>query len=127
VIAELALRVGLDLDVLGGTMASQRLFDAVPFYAGLTLEQIGGRGVRWQERDAASAFPGADAAAVRELAPEPAVPGEDATEPGPDAADLAGWRSVWDAPEVEYSPALEFLFPRTSAVLPLSYSAGGKT
>ena len=30
--------------------ASQRLFDAVPFYAGLTLEEIGGRGVRWQER-----------------------------------------------------------------------------
>ena len=30
----------------------------------------------------------------------------------PDAADLAGWRSVWDAHEVEFSPALEFLFPR---------------
>ena len=28
---------------------------AVPFYAGLTLDEIGGRGVRWQERDAASA------------------------------------------------------------------------
>ncbi len=57
VIAELALRAGLDLDVLNGQMASRRLFDAVPFYAGLTLEEIGGRGVRWQERDAASAFP----------------------------------------------------------------------
>ena len=34
-------------------MASQQLFDAVPFYAGLTLEEIGGKGVRWQERDAA--------------------------------------------------------------------------
>ena len=32
-------------------MASQQLFDAVPFYAGLTLEEIGGRGVRWQERE----------------------------------------------------------------------------
>jgi hypothetical protein len=31
---------------------------------------------------------------------------------------------VWDAPEVEYSPALEFLFPRERAVLPLSYSGG---
>ena len=50
-------RVGLDLDVLTGSMASQQLFDAVPFYAGLTLEEIGGRGVRWQEREAASAFP----------------------------------------------------------------------
>ena len=34
-----------------------QLFDAVPFYAGLTLEEIGGRGVRWQERDAAGAYP----------------------------------------------------------------------
>jgi hypothetical protein len=39
-------------------------------------------------------------------------------------ADVAGWRSLWDAPEVEYSPALEFLFPRPQAVLPLSYSGG---
>ena len=40
-----------------GTMASSQLFDAVPFYEGLTLEEIGGKGVRWQERDAAGAYP----------------------------------------------------------------------
>ncbi len=64
VLAELTRRIGLtlagsphdggqagDLDVLSGSMASQLLFDAVPQYSGLTLEQIGGRGVRWQERD----------------------------------------------------------------------------
>jgi NADH-quinone oxidoreductase subunit G len=117
VIAELALRVGLDLDVLSGMMASQRLFEAVPFYGGLTLEAIGGRGVRWQEREAATAFPAADAEATLGDAAEPGTPGED-------AAELAGWRSVWDAAEVEYSPALEFLFPREKAVLPLSYSGG---
>ncbi len=39
-------------------MASQQLFDAVPFYAGLTLEEIGGKGVRWQDRPAAEAYPG---------------------------------------------------------------------
>jgi NADH-quinone oxidoreductase subunit G len=55
VIAELAQRVGLDLDVLSGAMASQQLFDAVPFYEGLTLEEIGGKGVRWQERETAVA------------------------------------------------------------------------
>ncbi len=54
-IAELAQRIGLDLDVLSGAMASQQLFDAVPFYEGLTLEEIGGRGVRWQERETAVA------------------------------------------------------------------------
>ncbi len=53
VIAELAKRVGLDLEVLSGAMASQQLFEAVPRYEGLTLELIGGRGVRPHEREAA--------------------------------------------------------------------------
>jgi NADH-quinone oxidoreductase subunit G len=53
VIAELARRVGLDLEVLSGAMASQQLFEAVPRYEGLTLELIGGRGVRPHEREAA--------------------------------------------------------------------------
>jgi NADH-quinone oxidoreductase subunit G len=56
-IVDLAARLGLDLGVLTGQMASQQLFDAVPFYNGLTLEEIGGRGVRWQERPQASAYP----------------------------------------------------------------------
>ena len=108
------------LDVLSGPMASAQLFEAVPFYAGLTLEEIGGRGVRWQERAAGAAFPAPQAGFARERTPELAATPED-------AVDLAGYRSVWDAPEVELSPALEFLFPRTDAVLPLSYSGGGKT
>jgi NADH-quinone oxidoreductase subunit G len=55
VIADLAQRVGLDLELRSGAMASQQLFDAVPQYAGLTLEEIGGRGVRPQEREMAVA------------------------------------------------------------------------
>ncbi len=51
-IADLSARIGLDFGVRTGAMASQQLFDAVPFYAGLTLEEIGGKGVRWQERKA---------------------------------------------------------------------------
>ncbi|HYM45462.1 MAG TPA: NADH-quinone oxidoreductase subunit NuoG [Solirubrobacteraceae bacterium] len=55
-LADLAARIGLDLEVRTASMASRQLFDAVPFYAGLTLEEIGGKGVRWQERPAASAY-----------------------------------------------------------------------
>ncbi len=55
VLAELAARLGVDLNVHDDNMASQLLFDAVPFYAGVTLEEIGGRGVRWQERRASGA------------------------------------------------------------------------
>src|SRR4029077_2776976 len=50
VIADLARRLDLDLGVLTGAMASAQLFAAVPFYDGLTLDEIGGKGVRWQER-----------------------------------------------------------------------------
>ncbi|HEV3048415.1 MAG TPA: NADH-quinone oxidoreductase subunit NuoG [Solirubrobacteraceae bacterium] len=117
VIAELALRLGLDTDVLTGAMASARLFEAVPFYAGLTLEEIAGRGVRWQERDAARAYPSASpdlgAGAIGALA-----------EPGADAGDLAGHRSIWDAVEVEHSPALEFLSPHAKVALPLTHVGG---
>ncbi|MDQ6810940.1 MAG: molybdopterin-dependent oxidoreductase, partial [Actinomycetota bacterium] len=62
-LGELSARLGLDLGVLTATMASQQLFDAVGFYAGLTLEEIGGKGVRWQERESAGAYPGQGLAA----------------------------------------------------------------
>ena len=46
-------------------MASRQLFEAVPFYGGLTLEEIGGRGVRWQQREAAGSFPAGDPGPAR--------------------------------------------------------------
>jgi NADH-quinone oxidoreductase subunit G len=55
ILTDMAQRVGLDLDVLSGSMASQQLFEAVPQYEGLTLEEIGGKGVRSQERGVAVA------------------------------------------------------------------------
>jgi NADH-quinone oxidoreductase subunit G len=113
VISELALRLGLDLDVLSGAMASKQLFAAVPFYEGLTLEQIAGRGVRWQEREAATRFPagtgvGEESPALAENNGGPATLEQ--------AREVAGFRSVWDATEVEHSPALEFLYPHRELV-----------
>jgi NADH-quinone oxidoreductase subunit G len=105
VVSELALRLGRDLDVLSGAIASRQLFEAVPFYAGLTLEEIGGRGVRWQDRDPAGSWPAGGA--VGEEPPALAAPADPEQ-----AREIAGFRSVWDAPEVEHSPALEFLAPR---------------
>jgi NADH-quinone oxidoreductase subunit G len=122
VISELALRLGLDLDVLSGAMASRQLFAAVPFYAGLTLEEIGGRGVRWQERPAGAAAlsrPGSD---PRQAGGEPEL-----SAPSAEDLDFGAFRSVWDAPEVEFSPALQFLFPRKKPVAPLSYAGEKRT
>jgi NADH-quinone oxidoreductase subunit G len=57
VIAEIAKRVGFDPGVSTSSMAFAQMVEAVPFYKGITLEQIAGRGVRWPEREEASAFP----------------------------------------------------------------------
>jgi NADH-quinone oxidoreductase subunit G len=105
VIADVSRRLGLDLGVLTGPMATAQLVAEVPFYAGLTLDEIGGTGVRWPARDAAGAFPAA----------EPATP---AFEMVPDPAAVNGrlrlgtFRSIWNAPEVKVSPALKFLHPK---------------
>jgi NADH-quinone oxidoreductase subunit G len=105
VIADVALRAGLDLQVLTGAMASAQLFAAVPFYAGLTLDELGGRGVRWPEREgAADAF--ADVALGPFTLEEP--------EPVPEANGrlrLGTFRSIWASEEVLVSPALHFLHP----------------
>ena len=71
VIADIAKACGLDLGVLTSSMAFAQLRDAVPFYAGLTLEEIGGRGVRWPARAQASAMPGAAASIRWRCGPRP--------------------------------------------------------
>ena len=62
--------------------------------------------MRWQERDSRRGVPGA----ARRAAAPPSGPlgGARGARRGR-APTLAGYRSVWDAPEVEFSPALEFL------------------
>jgi NADH-quinone oxidoreductase subunit G len=109
VLSDLAQRLGGEFGIANAPSASRRLFDAVPFYAGLTLEEIGGRGVRWQERSAASAFPRPERA-MQEL-----LNGGAGVAARADGAARLGYRSLWDAPEVEYSPALRFLFRGTGA------------
>jgi len=106
VIAEVAQRAGLDLGVLAGPTASQQLFDAVPFYAGLTLDAIGGRGLRWPASEAASAL----ATTPWELASLSVPPLTGAAQDG--TLRLGTWRSLWTAPEVDLSPVLHFMRPR---------------
>jgi len=99
VLAELCERLGAGTGALSSPMVTALIVEAVPFYAGLTLDEIGGDGLRWQERDAASALPAA------ELSTEPL-----AEPPEPrDGLALAGAPTLWTGPEVEYSPSLRFL------------------
>jgi NADH-quinone oxidoreductase subunit G len=105
VLHDLCERLGVGLGALTAPMVTERLADAVPLYAGITLDEIGGLGVRWQEREAASALP------VEELSAEPLpVP------PAPDRGlRLAAVPTLWTGPEVEYSPTLRFLSTRARA------------
>jgi NADH-quinone oxidoreductase subunit G len=107
VLAELCTRLGTEVKALTTPMVTQQVAEAVPFYAGVTLEEIGGRGVRWQERDAASAL----------QAPEiPDAPLE-APPSLPDGMKLGTVRSLWAGRETKLAPALQFLAPRQQAQL----------
>jgi NADH-quinone oxidoreductase subunit G len=80
-------------------MASAQLFEAVPFYAGLTLDEIGGRGVRWPEIH--QEWGVSWDVAPLEVAPSPT--GD---------LRLGTYRSLWAAKEVDVSPLLQFLRAR---------------
>ncbi|HEX2160649.1 MAG TPA: molybdopterin dinucleotide binding domain-containing protein, partial [Thermoleophilaceae bacterium] len=75
---------------------------AVPFYAGITLDEIGGRGIRWQDRDAASAAPAAELR-TGPLAAPPELPA---------GLRLGAVPALFASPAVQHSPSLRFLAPR---------------
>jgi NADH-quinone oxidoreductase subunit G len=102
VLADLCRLLDHDPGVLTGAMTSATLFAAIPFLGGLTLDEVGGRGVRWPARPQAAAWPDADTGPFGLEAP-PYAP-----TPNGDLR-LGTFRSIWAAPEVELSPALKFL------------------
>ncbi|MFT4035982.1 MAG: NADH-quinone oxidoreductase subunit NuoG [Patulibacter sp.] len=110
VLAQLAQRLGDRSTLHTAGMVFAELVDDVPFLAGLTLDEIGGRGARWPQRDAAANWP----AAQVPLDPQgdaPVVP------PANGVLRLARASSPWRNPEVAASPALRFLVPVSEARL----------
>jgi NADH-quinone oxidoreductase subunit G len=107
ILSELAKRLDVDLRVLTGPMASTQLFAAVPFYAGLTLDAIGPKGLRWPaDASATAAWP----AGLAPSAPQAPAPADEAND---GRLRLGTYRSIWAGPEVAASPALQFLRART--------------
>ena len=107
VLAELCERLGAGTGALSSPMVTALTAEAVPFYAGLTLDEIGGDGVRWQDRDAASGLDAAELpTGALEQPPAPA-----------DGLVLAGAPTLWVGPEVAHSPSLRFLDMRERAWL----------
>ena len=91
-----------------GAQVSEQLFGAVPFYAGLTLDEIGGRGVRWPERHEL-ASPEWKPAALEVPAGAPAA--------HDGALRLGTWRPLWAHKDVDVSPILHFARARQVAEL----------
>jgi NADH-quinone oxidoreductase subunit G len=75
-------------------------------YAGLTLEELGGGGVRWPQREQAGALPAPSAV-------KPAAPRKPRALAKARGGKLisGSYRSIWAGPEVAASPALAFLHP----------------
>ena len=118
-------RLGHGTGALTAPMVSDQIFKAVPFYEGLTLDEIGGRGIRWQERDAASKF----------SAPE--LPTGQLDEPAEAASPngvlrLGARPSLWSGYVTRHAPVLEFLKPSQTVELSpadaerLGIPAGGR-
>jgi NADH-quinone oxidoreductase subunit G len=111
VLAELCERLGAGTGALSSPMVTTLIAEAVPFYADITLDEIGGNGVRWQERDAAGALE------ALEPPSEPLERPPPVEAPAEGQLVLAGASTLWTGPEVEHSPSLRFLFTGERAVL----------
>ena len=85
--------------------AFAQLVQAVPFYAGITLEAIGGEGLRWPEAEGAAHFPAGEGHAERQVA----TPASTAPALSNGHLRLGRYRPLWASPEVEISPALQYL------------------
>ena len=126
-LAELAARLGHETGIDSASEALEALAAEVPFYAGLTHEEIGGAGVRWQERDAASHWPattreGASGPTAERQTTSAEAPAEtehaareESDAGGPEAPSpslrLGTYRDLWAHEVTERSKALRFLMP----------------
>ncbi|HVW47732.1 MAG TPA: molybdopterin-dependent oxidoreductase, partial [Solirubrobacterales bacterium] len=103
-LASLSLALGHDTGVTSQPTAFAALTSAVPFYASITDEKIGGRGIRWQETEGASALPqvgGLEGSATTSVANPSA----------PEGLALGTYRDLWAGPITELNPPLKFLKP----------------
>ena len=109
VLVELCERLGASTGALSSSAVTALIAEGVPFYAGLTLDEIGGDGIRWQDRDAASAAPEAELS-TDPLARPPAAP---------EGLVVAAAPTLWSGSAVEHSPSLRFLDTGGTALLSL--------
>jgi NADH-quinone oxidoreductase subunit G len=103
---ELGRRLGIELPQLTAGMILSEIAERVPIYDGITLDEIGGDGIRWQEREASLNGARATLGDLRFSSPsEPPAP----PQPSNGSLALAAVPDLWASWECERSPALDFL------------------
>jgi len=119
VLAELAGLLGDETGIDSAGEALAAIAQDVPFYARITEGEIGGLGVRWQEREAARNFPLAPGARperssvvvpTSHVGTTGGVPGASPA-PASDQLQIGTYRDLWAAEVTDRSPALRFLRP----------------
>jgi NADH-quinone oxidoreductase subunit G len=103
---EIGRRFGIDLPHLTAGMVLSEITGQVPFYAEVTLDEIGGDGVRWQERETSLDAARATLAELGFSSPsEPPPPRQQSN----GSLALAAVPDLWASWECERTPALDFL------------------
>jgi NADH-quinone oxidoreductase subunit G len=104
VLGSIATAAGIDVDADTAEEVFEALCREVPFYGPTSYEEIGGKGLRWQDRDPGSSW------TPPERVPEPAAP-----TPAPGGDDeglvLGTYRDLWATDITERNPAIRFLAP----------------
>jgi NADH-quinone oxidoreductase subunit G len=138
VLSNLAAKLGLDTGIDSQPTAFAALTNAVSFYNGIEDEQVGGRGLRWQDRAGSTSDrtgtedPGPGGAAggdspdterdapISMVQPNPSPRGVASAEsppaalstvPNDDTLLLGTYRDLWAGPITELNPPLKFLTP----------------
>jgi NADH-quinone oxidoreductase subunit G len=138
VLAELAKALDLDTGIDSQPTAFQALTQAVSFYNGIEDSEVGGRGLRWQDREGATSDrlgtegPGPVGPAeggspdtqrdapISMVQPDPTPRGVASADPpsaGPPTVTngsllLGTYRDLWAGPITELNPPLKFLTPQ---------------
>jgi NADH-quinone oxidoreductase subunit G len=105
VLDDLAVRLDAGLDLLTAPQVFDAMVTETPLLEGLTLDEVGGTGVRWADRDSAS-----NLAAVE-------LPDAQLEQPPelPEGLRLGAVPTLWAGPVSEHSPSLRFLAPEQRA------------
>jgi NADH-quinone oxidoreductase subunit G len=126
VLSELSAALGHDTGIDSQPTTFAALRSAVPFYADVDDESIGGRGIRWQETPAAANVPGASVGTPSSLGTSSKESGTaDASGVLPSSSAkrsegvptlaLGTYRDLWAGPITELNAPLRFLEPQQRA------------